>query len=706
MNKKIIFLVSFIIISLTNAYAIDSVAYSLKVKGDVGLTRNFENSALKLGDELFNGDEIETKAESYAAIKFDDESSIIKLFPNTLLNIRTEKQGEKYNKKSLLKMGELWAKVEKGTGKFEIETPTTVASVKGTNFMLSVAEDGTTDIFTFEGEVLFQNIITGQIESVLAGQKGSILKDQSITVTSFDPVKIKKYQSDFISEEYKIPQEEIISEEEKKEDQNITPPIKPQTEEIEETDEPSSNFDSPFNMGGGLGTISVNDKSYTQIRLMPELTFGKFGVGLDIELLIDNEGNIRDEDWDEWEDYVNKIYYLRYGQRGDNIYGRFGGFHNYTLGHGLIMNEYSNMLRYPEIKQMGLQIGGNIPFYGIGAELFSSDITENDILAGQLSFLPLQKTEIPFLENIKIGLVGAIDINQNNGLLDSDDDGYYDYFDDFPYDDSKFSEAEEWYIVIHGDSTGFANWFENSEYFVRPKSDFLKNDIGAWGLNYELPLLTTNLFSFANYGEIAEIRRNPDTKIFENSGFIFPGFYAKFLIFQANLEFRHFNKGFAPAYFNQLYDQQRVTVNDDNVIVKEETLTAENYPASRGWLARISSNILNILELSIIYEDMYAINAEDESNKSLSGSLLLKKSFIPKLNSAQITYSQNQFIWNNFAFKAPSAFIEGKLSYNLSTNSVLVGAYQQRYVDLNGDGKIKGTDEIISTTNIGVEFKF
>ena len=53
MKKKIILLISFIIVSLVGAFAIDPVAYPLKVKGDVGLTRNLESSVLKLGEQLF-----------------------------------------------------------------------------------------------------------------------------------------------------------------------------------------------------------------------------------------------------------------------------------------------------------------------------------------------------------------------------------------------------------------------------------------------------------------------------------------------------------------------------------------------------------------------------------------------------------------------------------------------------------------------------
>ncbi|MDP8201404.1 MAG: FecR family protein, partial [Candidatus Tenebribacter burtonii] len=434
MRKKFFLLVLFIIINLTGIYAIDSVAYPLKVKGNVDLTRNLESSALKLEDKLFNGDEVETKAESFAAIKFEDESSIMKLFPNTILNIRIEKQGDKYNKKSLLKMGELWARVEKSTGKFEIETPATVVSVKGTNFMLNINEDGTTELYTFEGEVFFQNKITGEAEAILAGQKGTISGDQPIIIVPFDPNEINELQSEFINEEYKTIREEVVPETEKE----GTTPTAPDVIKEKKSDSSSG----PFNMGGGVGSVMLGDEIYTQIRLMPEITLGKFGLGLDVDLLIDSNGNVRKEDWDDFEDYVNKIYYLRYGERGDTFFGRLGGFKSYTLGHGLVMKDYSNMLRYPEHKQIGIQLGGNLPVAGMTAEIFTANAVKNEILGGRLTIKPLSNMDISLLNNLVLGGTVAHDRNQIKGLLDSDDDDYPNYFDDYPFNDEWHDEVD------------------------------------------------------------------------------------------------------------------------------------------------------------------------------------------------------------------------------------------------------------------------
>ncbi|MCF7858484.1 MAG: FecR family protein [Candidatus Cloacimonetes bacterium] len=704
MKKKIILLISLIIIS-TSSIAIESVAYPLKIMGSVDLTRNLESSALKIGDQLYNGDEVETKPESYAAIQFQDESSLVKLFPNTILNIRSEKEGEKYNKKSLLKLGELWAKVEKGRGTFEIETPTTVASVKGTNFLLNVAEDGTTELFTFEGEVLFQNIITGESASVSAGERGIISGEEPINIMPINPDDIDETHSDFINEEYDSIREEGTPTEP---DEEESIPISPEAEEMPQESGTKSSG-GPINVGGGVGTVMVGRETYTQIRLMPELVFGKFGLGLDIDLMIDSNGDIRKEDWNDFEDYVNKVYYLRYGQRGDTFYGRLGGFKSYTLGHGLVMKDYTNMLRYPEYKQIGIQLGGNLPVAGITAELFTANALKNEILGGRLTIQPLHKSSIPLLNNLVFGGTVAHDRNQVKGLLDSDNDNFPNHFDDFPFNDRwhnlidrEIDDYHELYFstVENPTEEGFEEWFTNNEYFVNRRNpsfaDFQKNAITVVGIDYEIPFIQNPLFTLSHYGEAAQI-------LDHKRGFIFPGFYSKFLIFHMNLEYRIFQDDFMPAFFDQLYDEQRAVVytDIDSVLTKESLLN--NISSSRGWYGSLTTNILNLLYVTVSYSDMYY--KDRDNSRSLWGKANINTSFIPKLTKAEIRYSQTGFDTLN-QFKSPNAVINGSLGYALGGSTQLVGTYQERYVDLDNNGKIRGENETITSMSMGVEFRF
>ncbi len=190
--KRIIFAILILTFSFS-LIAQKSVGIVLNVKGDVILTHKEENIKTMNGTELENKDVLESKDESFAVVKFVDGSSIVKLFPNSILTINAEKTNGKLNKKSSIQLGELWAKVTKNTGEFVIDTPTTVVSVKGTKFFLSVDEKGFTDLFTLEGIVNIKNKKDENEVDVKVGQKAHSKGEDEIIVSSFKEDEIKNY---------------------------------------------------------------------------------------------------------------------------------------------------------------------------------------------------------------------------------------------------------------------------------------------------------------------------------------------------------------------------------------------------------------------------------------------------------------------------------------------------------------------------------
>jgi hypothetical protein len=193
--KKILIISVITILFASVVFAGDSVAYTLKVKGEVDVNRSEEVKKLETGNQLLNQDELESKDDSFAAVKFIDGSSVIKLFPNSTLKINAEKEDGKLNKKSYLTAGNMWSKVVKKTGVFEVETPTTVVSVKGTKFILSVSEDGATDLYTLSGEVSIKNKKDGKTASVGGGNKAHS--------TGEGEIKISEIGDDDLGDEFK-----------------------------------------------------------------------------------------------------------------------------------------------------------------------------------------------------------------------------------------------------------------------------------------------------------------------------------------------------------------------------------------------------------------------------------------------------------------------------------------------------------------------
>ncbi|MEA2095274.1 MAG: FecR family protein [Candidatus Cloacimonadota bacterium] len=192
MKKKILIIILMFIFAIS-LIAQESVGIALKVKGDVILTHKEENLKAKDGSELENNDVLESKAESFAVVKFIDGSSVIKLFPNSILTINTEKTNGKLNKRSTVKLGELWAKVTKNTGEFIVDTPTTVVSVKGTKFVLMVDENGFTDLFTLDGVVNMKNKKDNKEADVSAGQKAHSTGENEIILSVIEEGEMEGY---------------------------------------------------------------------------------------------------------------------------------------------------------------------------------------------------------------------------------------------------------------------------------------------------------------------------------------------------------------------------------------------------------------------------------------------------------------------------------------------------------------------------------
>ncbi|MCD8479269.1 MAG: hypothetical protein LRZ88_02915 [Candidatus Cloacimonetes bacterium] len=208
-------------------------------------------------------------------------------------------------------------------------------------------------------------------------------------------------------------------------------------------DEYEYSEEASYGLGASVGTVTHNGLSYSQVRLFPELSIGKFGFGLDLDLLIDANGKVYKENWNNWEDYVNKIFFIRYANRRDPYYFKVGCIPDYTLGHGLIFDHYSNMLRYPTTKNVGGYMGINAPFFGAGFEVFTHNIHTNEILAARAHFNPLDSLDVPILEKIKLGVNLGMDRNKYGKYPDKDGDNIPDVYDKFPNDPYSWLDTDD-----------------------------------------------------------------------------------------------------------------------------------------------------------------------------------------------------------------------------------------------------------------------
>ena len=710
-SKAILFILPLFIISLIAgsifAQEPDPFAVVLKTKGEVILSHNYQLQPAETGTLVYNGDMLLTKEYSLGIVKFSDNGAILKLFSNSTLTIGMEKDIG-LNKKLNLAVGDLWAEVTTGLGDFTVQTPTSVAAVKGTKFLTSVDPQTLyTTVSVFEGTVEFGNEF-GLI-NVTVGNQGF---SNGIDPPVMQPIQLNQIPEEIQQEiEAEVEIEKEVPEVEEEIEIPEAPPEQEEVEKVEETEkekEPAK----PSPMSIGIGSVTIDGKTYSQIRLMPEFPIWKFRVGLDIDLLIDSNGKIRKEDWDDTEDYINKFLFVQFAKKTDPFYFRFGGFPRVKYGQGLIMNDYTNMLNYPGKKQLGAEIAVNTNISDLGFEVFCPNVSESDIFATRVKGKPLKNLDIPIIKNIQFGVTAATDLDQLGGLKDEDGDGCPDKFDDFPDDENWWADTDGdgWpdpqdttqigspEVDIDANNDNILDENQNLDSLFQSLKRVFKlgkeEKVTILGFDYILPLFKSKPLKLYHYGEFAQI-------LDYGNGFIFPGFGARFFIFDLNLEYRIFGKEFEPNYFNYLYDNERAIIMGDSVVTKESRL--DSIKSAQGWRGELITHIFNVIDFSVAYED---IHGDDyEMGKTILGQINLKRSLIPRLSYAYARYSQSK-VKDITTWKSPNAIIEAQFGYELSPNTILIADYKEYYEDLNGDGKIKGDDETITSFTLGVKLKF
>lgn len=300
-------------------------------------------------------------------------------------------------------------------------------------------------------------------------------------------------------------------------------------------------------MMGGMGLASIGGETFYTINLRPEFAFGKFGAGLDITLRYNTAtGAMRNEDWNDGNDFLRAIRYVRYGlKKRDPFYTRAGALESARLGHGLIMNYYNNTLIYDE-RKVGLELDYD---FGIGGfELVNSSFGRREVMGGRIFYRPLQlMTEMPIIKNFALGATL---------VRDDDPDSY------------------------RGTADG----------------------VSVYGLDAELPIIKNKLTELKLYADLAKIQdfgsgqaAGVELNIFGISGLF---------DFGAQLERRFLGAEFLPAYFGPFYELERTSFQNPatgQAVPKRQYLDNQNQ-STRGTFGMLYGQVLNSLRLVGTFE--------------------------------------------------------------------------------------------------------
>ena len=161
------------------------IAIATKAMGTVEINKNAQSGyiSLKAGTILEDGDGIRTGSDGFVLLIFIDDKSQLKVKGDSEVTISGKKIASAISKNVRMDNGTVRAQVNKQRkGEFVIQSTTSVASVKGTDFWFIANSEVGDMIIGLEGIVDLFNVISGLNVDVTAGNTGTSDSNGNIDV--------------------------------------------------------------------------------------------------------------------------------------------------------------------------------------------------------------------------------------------------------------------------------------------------------------------------------------------------------------------------------------------------------------------------------------------------------------------------------------------------------------------------------------------
>ncbi len=321
---------------------------------------------------------------------------------------------------------------------------------------------------------------------------------------------------------------------------NIGPKMQPEGEEEEPKNEFLSNL-----IAFEVGTIILDDQIYGKAVFTPNFIIGKFHLSLYLPVIYYNNileaGNwYRPKGNNEWSfgtdqdgtpdvlrdilrDFILKIRFIKFGEQRDKFHFQAGNLSSITLGHGFIMRGFANDSDFPAIRRVGLDLGFNIPVFGMQAMV--GDLSEPEIIGARFQIKA---------GPVGIGISGIADLDPAGDIPESESYNEEALGDPmifaFGLDvDIPIVDKDNLRLVYFADIAALIPYFrEDSSYFSNIEAGF-------------------KIRSFIN--------RDPDFS-FRNVGFG-TGIIGETGPIDFRAEYRLYNGVFEPNLINNMYERDR-----------------------------------------------------------------------------------------------------------------------------------------------------
>jgi hypothetical protein len=361
----------------------------------------------------------------------------------------------------------------------------------------------------------------------------------------------------------------------------------------------------------------IDEDYFLTLDLQNELRIGPVGFGVWVPLRFrvwdrdpDNDGVFRQEDWDEVSDYARLLRFveLRLGGSAWRLRGHFGALDGESLGHGTVLAGYYNSLDRNHY-QAGLVLDSAIRWGGV--ELMLDNLLAPEIFGLRLHVRPTSFfTKNQWANRLIVGLSYTADARAPAALSPDPTRS--------PVQPAVDGEQN---LVVAG-----------------------RDHLGVLGVDLEYAVIQNKLIDLVPYLDL--------NFMFDGGGGSGAGMHLGTFFnlriptpigptLLTRLEYRLVGSGYAPRYFDSLYETQRLEY-DASAITDPSGLPLTKLAWLRlgssgknGWLGELYFDFAGWLRVGGTYEDY-----EGPNNSALTLSLLL-----PKLKLIQLgaTYTRRGF---------------------------------------------------------------
>ncbi len=406
----------------------------------------------------------------------------------------------------------------------------------------------------------------------------------------------------------------------------------------------------------GAGVTWINNQPFYSVRFRPEVAFSNIGIGLDLNLDFDANGNLRKENFNEFSDYASIIRYIRYGKERDPFYAKLGALDYSTIGHGTIIGAYNNSPSF-DTRKIGLQLNFNGDNYGVQA--LYGNFGQAGVAGVRPYVHPLKFTslaDVPIIGGFEVGATYAGDFDKYAKVTGVT------FYPAPPYPTG---------VVFPDSSSGQPT---NSV----PYSAQTNGALSIFGFDMGFPIVRgdfASLVLYADYVKIVDFGEGAATGLMLNIDGI------PLLSIAAKLERRFDGEHYLPTYFNSLYEIERFNTSTFSA---KSRLLADAIP-SNGTYGDLLVRVLNMFDIFGSYQKLDKINH--------SGILHLFTDIAPKDAPvvARAGYDKTNIIdLTDLVTTDDRSFLYAELGYKPYPFLIVSTVYMWTYTPIRNGGDVVG----------------